>query len=57
MLISQCHFDGPAKANGLHEAHGPRGHCTPLPPLSVALTVRGTQISAIQKIVPLKKNK
>ena len=32
MLISQCHFDGPAEANGLPEAHGPRGHCTP--PLS-----------------------
>ena len=32
MLISQCHFDGPAEANGLPEAHGPRGYCTPLTP-------------------------
>ena len=38
MLISQYHFDGPAEANSLPEArgppkvHGPRGHCTPLPP-------------------------
>ena len=45
MLISQCHFDGPAEANGLPEAHGPikahgpRGHCTPLPPLLAALPV------------------
>ena len=41
MLISQCHFDGPlssswalcwaAEANGLPEAHGPRGHCPPCP--------------------------
>ena len=42
---SQAHgpFAGPAKANGLSEAHGPphkprkvhgpRGHCTPCPPL------------------------
>ena len=51
MLISKCHSDGPsagpAEASGLPEAHGPphgppkvhglRGHCTPLPPLSVAL--------------------
>ena len=47
MLISQCHFDGPpraqnpsagpAEANGLLEVHGPRGHCTPCPPLLVAL--------------------
>ena len=33
MLISQCYFDGPstgpAEANGLPEAHGPRGHYTP----------------------------
>ena len=27
---------GPAEANGLPEAHGPRGHCTPL---SVALPI------------------
>ena len=31
MLISQCHFDGPPKV------YEPKGHCTPLPPLSVAL--------------------
>ena len=31
MLISQGHFDGPAEANGLPDAHGPRGHCTPCP--------------------------
>ena len=35
MLISQCHFDGPAEADGLPEAHGPpkvhglRGHSPP----------------------------
>ena len=23
MLISQCHFDGPAEADGLPKAHGP----------------------------------
>ena len=28
---------GPTQASGLLEAHEPRGHCTPLPPLSVAL--------------------
>ena len=28
---------GPVEANGLPEAHGPRGHCNPCPPLSVAL--------------------
>ena len=42
MLISQCHFDGPAESMGPPEAYGfphgppkvlgPRGHCTPLPP-------------------------
>ena len=31
-LISQCHFDWPT------EALGPRSHCSPLPPFSVALT-------------------
>ena len=30
---------GSAEANGLREAHGARGHCSPLPPLSVALAV------------------
>ena len=40
---------GPAEANDLPETHGalhgppkfhgPRGHCTPLPPLSVALNI------------------
>ena len=43
MLISQGHFDGPSRAHGPSEAngfpeahglpHGPRGHCTPCPPL------------------------
>ena len=33
MLISHCHFDGPPKV------HVPGGHCTPLTPLSVALTL------------------
>ena len=37
MLISKRHFDGPsagpAEASDLPEAHGPRGHCTPCPPL------------------------
>ena len=48
MLISQCHFDGPAEADGLPEVHGPpkahgppkfhglRGHSPPAP-LSAAL--------------------
>ena len=54
MLISKCHsdglFTGPAETSGLPEAHGPpkvhepRGHCTPLPPLSVAL--RGATMGA-----------
>ena len=34
MSPSQAHGPsaGPAEANGLRQAHGPRGHCTPLPP-------------------------
>ena len=34
IVISQCHLNrpsaGPPEANGPH--HGPRGHCSPLPP-------------------------
>ena len=30
MLISQCHFDGPAEADGLPEAHGPLKPMGPL---------------------------
>ena len=33
MLISQGHLDGPAETNGFPDAHGPRGYCTPCPPL------------------------
>ena len=55
MLIShsQCYFEpsrahgpcvGSAKANGLPEAHGPWGHCSPLHPLSVALPAPATTI-------------
>ena len=40
MLTSQCHFDRPLlelglpEANGPPKVHGPRGHCTSLPPPS-----------------------
>ena len=47
ILISQCHFGGPSagppEANGPHD--GPRGHCPPLPPLSLALMVQNCKIS------------
>ena len=53
--ISQCHFDGPsagpAEANGFPEAHGPPhgpwGHCTPLPPLLVALNIHASNMVEI----------
>ena len=61
MLISQCHFDGPAEANGLPEPHGPpkahvpRGHCTSLPPLSAALPVSidNTQHYILRHCLPI----
>ena len=31
---------GPPEAHEPPEVHGPRGHCAPLPPLSVALVSR-----------------